>query len=459
MTALEATALSPPISPARTFFGQPPALAYLAFTEAWERFSYYGMTALLVLYMSQALFTPAHIGHIAGCAAFRALLESVFGRMSTLALASQVYGLYTGFVYFTPVFGGLIADRLIGRRKAVMLGAVLMSGGHIAMAFDASFLLALALLITGCGLLKGNISTQVGELYVEDDSAGRTRGFAIFSMAINVGAVAGPLACGLLAQIYGWHAGFALAGVLMLLALATYIAGFRHLPEPARKTPVSAAPAERGEARIVIALFIVMAITVFQSIAFYQNSNIGLVWIDQHVDRTVLGFHLPQAWFIAINSFVSIVAVPPLFALWRWQARHGGEPGEMAKIAIGAWITVAANLVQVIGSLAGARVSVLFPVLYNVLLGIGFLYYWPTLLALVSGAAPPRIKATMMGCVFLTLFVSNMTIGRIGALYESLGPAEFWALSAAIAAAGGALAMLLARPIRRAIAVPAPQFG
>src|SRR5947209_1075249 len=139
----------------RTFFGEPIGLAYLAFTEAWERFSYYGMTALLVLYMSQALFLPGHAEHVAGFAAFRAGLEAVFGKMSTLALASQVFGLYTGFVYFTPVFGGLVADRFLGRRRAVMLGAVLMSGGQIAMAFDASFLIALALLITGCGLLKG----------------------------------------------------------------------------------------------------------------------------------------------------------------------------------------------------------------------------------------------------------------------------------------------------------------
>ena len=122
--------------PARTFFGEPPALAYLSFTEAWERFSYYGMTALLVLYMSQALFLPGRIGHVAGFAAFRAGLESVFGPMTTLALASQVFGLYTAFVYFTPVFGGLIADRWIGRRRAVMTGAILMSAGHIAMAFD-----------------------------------------------------------------------------------------------------------------------------------------------------------------------------------------------------------------------------------------------------------------------------------------------------------------------------------
>src|SRR5262249_16524888 len=184
-----------------TFFGEPRALAYLAFTEAWERFSYYGMTALLVLYMSQALLLPGHVEHIAGFAGFHAALQSVFGPMTTLALASQIMGLYTGFVYFTPVIGGWIADRWLGRPAAVVIGAMLMTAGHIAMAFDASFLGALLLLIVGCGLLKGNISTQVGELYPETDGEGRTRGFAIFSMGINVGAVIGPLLCGFLAQL------------------------------------------------------------------------------------------------------------------------------------------------------------------------------------------------------------------------------------------------------------------
>ena len=437
-----------------TFFGEPRALAYLSFTEAWERFSYYGMTALLVLYMSQALFMPGHMDRIVGFAGFRHGLESMFGPMSTLALASQIYGLYTGFVYFTPVFGGLIADRWIGRRRAVMLGAVLMSCGHIAMAFDQSFLLALLLLIVGCGLLKGNISAQVGELYAVDDAAGRTRGFSIFSMGINVGAVAGPIVCGLLAQIYGWHAGFALAGVLMLMGLATYIAGYRYLTEAS----VAAGPAQASSSldtkqwAVVGALFAVMAISVFQSIAFYQNSDVNLVWIQRYVDVTLLGFHIPIPWFVAINSFVSIIAVPPLVMLWRWQASHGGEPSEMGKIATGAWITAAANLTLVVGCLFSPHVPAFFPIFYNVLLGIGFLYYWPVMLALVSRAAPPAIKATMMGFVFLTLFVSNVTIGRIGAFYEAMTPTQFWALHTAIAAVGGVLAMMLARPLQRVLA-------
>jgi proton-dependent oligopeptide transporter, POT family len=438
-----------------TFFGEPRALAYLAFTEAWERFSYYGMTALLVLYMSEALFLPGHIEHVAGFTAFRAGLESVFGPMSTLALASQVYGLYTGFVYFTPVFGGLIADRWLGRRNAVMLGAVLMSGGHIAMAFDQSFLLALFLLITGCGLLKGNISTQVGQLYAEDDGAGRTRGYSIFSMGINVGATLGPLICGLLAQLYGWHAGFGLAGILMLTGLATYIAGYRTLTEetPKANRTQTHAPLGAKEWRVIAALAAAMALTVFQSVAYYQNTNINLVWINQYVNLDLFGFHIPPSWFNSIDPFVSIVFVPVLIALWGWQDRHGGEPGEIMKISLGAWMAAAANFLLVIGCLTMTHVPAIFPVVYDVLLGVAFLYYWPPLLALVSRAAPPGLKATLIGAAFLSLFVSNIIVGWIGSYYERMTPASFWALEGGIAAVGGVLAFLLAKPLHRILAV------
>jgi len=440
-----------------TFFGEPPALGFLAFTEAWERFSYYGMTALLAVYMTDALFTPAHIGHIAGFASFRAALEAVFGRMGTVALASQVYGLYTGFVYFTPVFGGWIADRFIGRRNAVMLGATLMSAGHVAMAFDASFLLALLLLIVGCGLLKGNISTQVGELYAEDDGPGRTRAFSIFSMAINVGAVTGPLACGAIGKYYGWHAGFGLAGVLMLIALVTYSAGYRLLQEETRtpRARVTHAPLTRREWIVVGALIVVALLTVPHSITYYQNGNIGLVWTSKNVDLNVWGFQVPVAWFNSIDPFVSILSVPPLFALWKYQASRGGEPREITKIAIGAFIAAAANFLLVIAGLIGGRASGLFPVLYNVLLGVAFIYQWPTLLALVSRMAPEKVKATMMGGVFLSLFLANITMGWLGGFYEHISPTEFWAMNVAIAASGGLLALALKPVLERLLSVAA----
>ena len=438
----------------KTFFGEPRALAFLSFTEAWERFSYYGMTSILVLYMSQALLLPGHVEGIAGFSAFRAGLESVFGPMTTLGLASQIMGLYTGFVYFTPVLGGWVADRWLGRRLAVMIGAMMMSVGQWAMAFDASFLLALVLLVVGCGLLKGNISTQVGELYAETDGEGRTRAFAIFSIGINVGAVVGPLLCGLLAQLYGWHAGFALAGSLMLIGLFTYIAGFRYLPKDRpragqrEKTSLSA-----REWRVVGALAVVAAITIFQSVGYYQNTNLALVWIDRSVDLNFLGFHVPVAWFNSIDPLSSIVFVPVLFALWRFQAARGSEPDDLGKIATGAWVTAAANALLAISCLLSARTPVLVPVIYDILLGIGFLYYWPTLLALVSRAAPASIKATLMGAVFLSLFTGNFIIGWLGGFYEHMTPAGFWAMHAGVAAMGGVLAIVLSRPLKRALAV------
>lgn len=446
--------IAAPAAPARTFFREPVGLAYLAFTEAWERFSYYGMTALLVLYLSEALLLPGHVEHVAGFAGFRAGLEAVLGPMSTLALASQIFGLYTGFVYFTPILGGFVADRWLGRRRAVMLGAVLMSGGHLAMAFDASFLLALGLLIVGCGLLKGNISAQVGALYPEGDAEGRTRGFAIFSIAINVGAVVGPLLCGLLGELYGWHAGFGLAGLLMLTGLATYAAGYRHLAEAAtgRRSRAAPAPLAAGERRVVAALILVMALTIFQSVAYYQCSDMALVWIDRSVDLDLGSFRVPVAWFTMIDPFASIAGVPLVIALWRRQAARGREPTELGKMAEGAWLAAAANLILVGACLMGGRVAMILPILYDVILGIAFLYYWPTLLALVSRASPAAIKATLMGTVFLSLFVSNLLIGWLGGFYERMTPAAFWALHAAIGAAGGLLCRLLKRPLERVLA-------
>ncbi|MBI3439467.1 MAG: peptide MFS transporter [Proteobacteria bacterium] len=435
----------------RTFFGEPRGLAFLSFTEAWERFSFYGMGALMVLYMTQQLLLTGHVENIVGYASLRTALESVFGPMSTLALASQIKGLYSGLIYFTPVFGGWIADRFLGRRTAVVVGAAMMSAGHLAMAFDQSFLFALLLLISGCGLLKGNISTQVGELYREDDDAGRTRGFAIFSMAINVGAFVGPLLCGLLAQLYGWHAGFGLAAALMLMGLFTYLAGLKYVVDKPRQGAIATAGTEgsRRDWRIVLAIGVVAFITIFQSIGFYQNTIIGLVWIDRSVDLDLLGFHIPVAWFGSIDALASIVGVPFLITLWRWQDKNGGAPDDLAKIGIGAWITVAANALLAVAAATMSRVPAIFPLVYNVLLGIGFLYYWPILLALVSRTAPSSVKATLMGAVFLSLFVANFIIGYIGSFYERMTPAAFWGMEASISAIGGVLAFVLARPSRR----------
>ena len=437
-----------------TVMGHPKGLFYLAFTEAWERFSYYGMTALVVLFMVNQLLLPGHVEHIGGFAAFRAAIESIVGPLSTQALASQIFGLYAGFVYFTPLLGGIIADRWIGQRNAVVIGALSMSAGHIAMAFDQSFLLALFLLVIGSGFLKGNISAQVGALYPPEDEGRRTRGFVIFSTGINIGAVSGPLLCGLLAQVYGWHYGFGIAAIFMLLGLATYLSGYRHLPARVeRRKNEHAARLTSAERRIVAALVVVLVISIFESIAYGQIFNVSSIWIQQHVALDLAGFRIPVPWFQAINSIFSICCVPLLFWIWRCQTSRGREPNELAKIGTGAWLAAASNLILVAAIfVSGAQlVNPIWPFFYSAGLGISFLYYWPTLLALVSRAAPAKLNSTLMGLAFMSLFIANTLVGWIGGFYEKMPPGQFWAMHAAISVVGGLLVALLGRRLSRVL--------
>jgi proton-dependent oligopeptide transporter, POT family len=439
--------------------GHPQGLYYLAFTEAWERFSYYGMTALLVLYMVNQLLLPGHVENIVGFAGFRAAVESLFGAMSTQALASQIFGLYAGFVYLTPLFGGWIADRWIGQRNGVVIGALCMSGGHLAMAFEQSFLLALVLLVVGSGFLKGNISAQVGALYPRDEEALRTRGFAIFSVAINVGAVTGPLLTGLLAKVYGWHYGFGIAAIFMLAGLATYLVGYRQLPARVERRTQEQGKLVAADWRIILALVAVMLISIFQSVSYYQLANVLPIWIQAQVALDLGSFTIPVPWYQSIDPLFSIMGVPLLFWIWRKQAERRREPSDLAKIGIGAWLAALSNLILV-GAIVvanGAPVHPVWPMLYCAGMGIAFLYYWPTLLALVSRTAPASVNATMMGVTFTTLFVANNLIGWIGGFYERMSPAQFWGMHAAIGATGGVLVLLLGGMLTRALAGHAQQ--
>jgi dipeptide/tripeptide permease len=236
----------------RSFIGHPRGLAYIAFTEAWERFSYYGMQALLVLYMVNRLLHPGHIEHIAGFGPFRHLIESFRGPLLVQALASTIFGLYTGLVYLTPIAGGFIADRFLGRTRTITVGALLMSAGHFLMAFDVTFLLALTCLLTGVGCFKGNLASQVGALYPKGDNR-RADAFQIYYLFINGGVIAAPVIAGTLGEKVGWHYGFGAAGVGMLIGLTIYLAGRKYLagavvfwrlwskkyPEPAEITKIS----------------------------------------------------------------------------------------------------------------------------------------------------------------------------------------------------------------------------
>jgi proton-dependent oligopeptide transporter, POT family len=225
------------------FLGHPRGLGWLSFSEFWERFSYYGMQTLLVLYMTHQLLQPGHVENVVGFGPFRAAIEAVYGTLSPQALASAVYGLYAGLVYLTPLAGGFLADRFIGRTRAVTIGAVLMAAGHFLMAFEVSFLLALLCLLLGVGCFKGNIAGQVGDLYAPEDPR-RADAFQIYLFGIQLAVIISPIICGILGESadYGWHWGFGVAGIGMMIGLIVYRSGRSWLPpEPPLKRR-SAAP-------------------------------------------------------------------------------------------------------------------------------------------------------------------------------------------------------------------------
>ena len=276
----------------------PQGLYYLSFTEMWERFSFYGMSALLTLYMVKELLLPENAAQAIGLSELRSFFE-FRGPMSDVAFSAIIYGWYAGLVYFTPIIGGWVADRLLGAKRTVMIGVLLMSAGHLAMSFYSTFLLALLLLILGSGFLKGNISAQVGTLYPREDESLRSRGFTIFSTGICIGAATGPLVTGLVASLYGWHAGFAVAALLMLVALIAYIMGQRHLPDdrPVARRREKAPPLTRTERRQLYVLLFVIFLTIPAEIAYPMVWSIGILWVDQYVNlATPLG-DVPSAWF------------------------------------------------------------------------------------------------------------------------------------------------------------------
>src|SRR5690349_11716878 len=244
----------------RSFFGHPRGLGYIAFAEAWERFSYYGMQALLVLYMVNRLLHPGHVEHIAGFVPFRHLIESPRGQLDIQPLASTIFGLYTGLVYLTPIAGGLLADRWLGRTRTITIGALLMSAGHFLMAFDVTFLLALTCLLSGVGCFKGNLASQVGALYPTGDNR-RADAFQIYYIFINAGVIISPLIAGTLGEVYGWHWGFGAAGVGMLIGLTIYLLGRKYLPPDSPTVEKREKPRlTRHEKMAIVALLVLLPV-------------------------------------------------------------------------------------------------------------------------------------------------------------------------------------------------------
>jgi POT family proton-dependent oligopeptide transporter len=411
----------------RDILGHPRGLAVLFATEAWERFSYFGNAALVVLYMTKYLLDPGRVETVLGLDAVKAALEFLFGRLDAQPLASQLFGFYTGLAYFTPILGGLVADRLLGQHRTVVIGGVFMAIGHFMMAFEALFLLALLMLIIGIGAFKPNISTQVGALYGPGDDR-RDRAYSIFYLGINVGAFLAPLVCGTLAVQYGWHYGFGAAGVGMLVSLAIYLCGRGTLPADARS---------RGS-------------------AVDQQGNTILLWAEDFTDRSVdLGFwrgEFPSPWFLALNPLMIFVFTPLIVRLWARQARLGTEPFAISKMAFGCLCVALANLVMAAAaSSAAGKASALWLVGYFALATIGELHLAPVGLALISRLAPAGTTSILMGVWFAATLPADILAGFLGGFWSSMAKANFFVMIALIAALASIALWAASRAVQKSV--------
>jgi POT family proton-dependent oligopeptide transporter len=450
----------PPVLDDRALFGHPRGLGLLFITEMWERFSYYGMRAILVLYLVNALkWDTAH--------------------------AANLYGTYTMLVYLTPVIGGYLADRWIGTRRSLVIGSIVISLGHFTLAFPGmtAFYAGLGLIIIGTGFFKANVSTMVGEMYRRGDSR-RDAGFTIFYVGVNVGAFLGPIVCGYLAQSpsYGWHYGFAAAGVGMVLGLIVYLWGReKYLPgigisagksgannSEATDGPDSGNPVVHGaigavlggavgyflgsgsllgllmglvigaaltvtvlgthgeERKRVIALFIVVFFVIFFWAAYEQTGSSMNLFADKNTDLHIGSFNMPSSWFQSVNPFVIVVFAPIFAYMWTALGRANREPSTALKMVLGLALLATGFVFMVIGGAradTGVLVSPFWLVAAYTFHTWGELCLSPVGLSYVTKVAPVKFASLLMGVWFLANAAANKVAGAVAAFTPTPGEA------------------------------------
>jgi POT family proton-dependent oligopeptide transporter len=479
----------------RAFFGHPRGLSTLFFTEMWERFSYYGMRALLILFMTASVADG--------------------GLGFDTPVAGAVYGLYTSMVYLTTLPGGWLADRLIGQRNAVFYGGVLIACGHFSMAFPslATFYLGLALIVIGTGLLKGNVSVIVGQLYTPQDTR-RDAGFSIFYMGINLGAFVAPLVCGYLGQEVNWHYGFAAAGIGMVIGLIQYTMGGKYLGDAGVRPAGAGTPEEFGRRKqrtilwsavsaaalaafgiaaytgaigvtptqisdgagyvllvVTVGFFVwlflsgdwtreernrLYAITVFFVAAalfwslFEQAGSTLNLFADRDTRTTFLGFSYPSSWFQSVNSLF-VWTLAPVFA-WLWISLGSREPSTSIKFSLGLVLVGAGFGVLVFGARlaeGGVQVSPLWLIAVYLLHTAGELCLSPVGLSAMTKLAPARIAGLMMGVWFLATAVGNFIAGRLAGFYEALPLPDLFTTIAMFGIGAGVLLLLVSPFLKR----------
>jgi len=403
----------------RDWFGQPRGLTVLFLTEMWDQFSFYGMRSLLVLYMTKHL-------------------------MIEQQAASWIYGLYAAFFYLMPVFGGMLADRWLGRRVSVLIGGTIMAAGHFMMSFESLFYWALVTIALGNGLFLPSLPSQIDSLYAPDDPR-RKSAYNVYYVGVNLGALAAPLVIGTVGEIYGFHYGFAIAGLGMIVAMTTYVAGGRYLPPDLPRTSDTQSLFSADSTvftgdflkRVSLLVLIAGAVVVFRG-AYEQFGNTISLWADGSVDRRISsGTKIPVTWFLSLNSLLVFALTPLLVLHWTRLARRHRELSTVAKMVWGAIAVALAYLM--IGAVCfwaqGHSEDVTWPWLagFVTLLTAGELYILPVGLGLFGRLAPKGLTATTIAMWFSAGFLGNLFAGWLGTFWSRLGHGAFFTLIAAVA--------------------------
>ncbi|WMX46702.1 peptide MFS transporter [Streptomyces roseicoloratus] len=483
-----------PGSEEKTFFGHPRGLATLFMTEMWERFSWYGMRGILVLYLVAAVLDGP--------------LED------REALAASIYGVYNAVVYMAAMPGGWIADRLWGARKAVLVGGIVIALGHYTLAVpsDTAFFIGLALIAAGTGLLKPNISAMVGGLYEGQPGARRDAGFTLFYMSINIGGMLAPLVVGYLGENVNWHLGFAVAGIGMTLAVVQYVLGGRHLGDVGKAPGTPATPEEkRGALRKVllwgglavaalladivlgtydiehivnvlailgIVVPIVYFITMYRNPAlksedkpkikafmwffatavlfwmiYDQSGSLLTLFADNKTDRMIFGWEFPASWYQSVNPAMVIVLAPLFAALWVKLAKRNREPSAPMKFALAMLLIGGSFAIMGLAGAAAAnsstgKVTVFWLLSVYLVQTLGEMCLSPVGLSLSTKLAPKQFVGQIMGLWFLATATGNALNGWTTKLNEPLGDALYYSLWAVVAIVAGLAFMTAGKKIR-----------
>jgi POT family proton-dependent oligopeptide transporter len=480
-----------------TFFGHPRGLSTLFFTEMWERFSYYGMRALLVLFMTAAA-TGANPG-----------LGFEVGK------ATAIYGLYTAMVYLMALPGGWVADKLWGQRKAVFVGGCIIAAGHFSMAIPVltTFYIGLGLIVIGTGLLKPNVSAMVGDLYPEG-GARRDAGFSVFYMGINLGAFLGPLACGALGENYNWHMGFSLAGFGMVLGLIQYRLGGKYLGSAGSLTiddPASLAGARRGfyiglaiaaaatavlaglmssgaialtlqefatylgygiiamsilyfvylltagghtpleKKRLVVIFWLFLLAAIFWS-GFEQAGSSLNLFAAENTDRVVFGWEAPASWLQSVNALFIIIFAPVFGYIWLWLSQRNVNPSIPVKFALGLLGLAAGFFVIAWGAANATNGNLVSPswlVVTYFLHTVGELCLSPVGLSSITKLSPRNRVGQMMGVWFIGASLGNLFAGLVAGRLETLAPAALFSNVAMFVGAAGIVALLVSPAVKK----------